>query len=159
MWGSETKPLAGASKENAAQTCRQAYGHPTAAFQWAWEPFLNLERSGPRCSHGPPKGVVSGTHTSEWQVKKTVTKPGLCHSGSFSFPKMGCHTSHGVRAPESPRLPVLHALSPLRGVGGLCAVTLLLPSYVGETRERGGQHKGDRVHWRTSRPDDVDHHK
>lgn len=158
VWGSETEPLAGASKENDAQTCHQAYGHPTAAFQWAWEPFPNLERSGSGCSQGPPKGAVSGTHTGKWQVKKTITKPGLCYGGSFSFPKMGCHTSHGLRAPESPRLPALHALSPVRGAGSLCVVTLLQPSSVGE-RECGGQQKGGRAHRHTSRPDDVNHRK
>lgn len=96
------------------------------------ENFPNLKRSGPGCSQGPPKGVISETHTSKWQVK-TITKPGLCHRGSFPFPKTGCHTSQGLHAPESPRLPVRPSrLVTVRGAGGLCVVTLLRPSYVGE---------------------------
>lgn len=157
MRGSGTEPLAGASKENAAQTCHQAHGHPTAALQWVWKTFPNLKRSGPGCSQGPPKGVISETHTSKWQVK-TITKPGLCHRGSFPFPKTGCHTSQGLRAPESPRLPVRPSRLVTRPWGGRsvrghpsAALLCWRPC------ECGGPQKGDRAHWHASRPDDVDH--
>lgn len=141
MRGSGTEPLAGASKENAAQTCHQAHGHPTAAFQWVWKTFQISSAQ----DLGAPKAHLRVSFLSLTPAN-SKSRPSLSRdfvtAAHSLFLKRDATLARASALLSRPGFPsALHALSPVRGAGGPCVVTLLRPSDVGDLASVEGRRR------------------
>lgn len=141
MRGSGTEPLAGASKENAAQTCHQAHGHPTAAFQWVWKTFQISSAQ----DLGAPKAHLRVSFLSltpaNGKSRPSLSRDFVTAAHSL-FLKRDATLARASALLSRPGFPsALHALSPVRGAGGLCVVTLPRPSDVGDLASVEGRRR------------------